>query len=384
MISTCTNYMYDGKWTEEYLCFSNKNYYTKTKPKLIRSDNVVILPAKNSKVHGWGSGGAIDDTGKLIEASHLGDIFGEVYPFNTSELTQLDETVYYIPVIPKHWGHFLIDVLCRFWFALEGKDQGYRVAYCTNDFGESGIAGNYLEILQLLGVEKERLLYIDKPTKFTTVIIPTPTFGDGTAYSDEYLEIIEKIKKTVLQSKDSLLPPRKEKIYFTRSKFRRSRFTEVGEKRIEKIFQSNGFAVLSPERLSAREQIYYFSTCKVIASLSGTIAHQIMFSEPGNRYVILNRCCLPNYAQFAANQMSRAEVTNIDVYAKETTIKPHYWPIWVEANTNLRRYMINEGLYYPRKNALQDLWVKGSDGLHYIYLLLRLKLKNALVKLGSG
>ena len=109
-----------------------------------------------------------------------------------------------------------------------------------------------------------------------------------------------------------------------------------------------------------------------------------MFSEPGNRYVILNRCCLPNYAQFAVNQMSRAEVTNIDVYAKETTIKPHSWPIWVEANTNLRRYMINEGLYYPRKNALQDLWVKGSDGLHYIYLLLRLKLKNALVKLGCG
>ena len=380
MTSTCTNYMYDGKWTEKFIHLSSIDYYTEKKPDLIRSDKTIILPARDSQVHGWGSGGAIDETGSLIEASRLGDLFGEIYSFHMSEVTVLDETVYYIPVIPKHWGHFLIDVLCRFWFLLEGKDQGFRIAYCAHEFGETGITGNYLEALELLGVEKDRLLYVDRPTKFTTVIIPTPTFGDGNAYSAEYIKIIEKIKKTVLQSEESLLPPRIDKIYFTRTKFRRSRYTEFGEKRIERIFRSNGFTVLSPESLTVREQIYYFCTCKMIASLSGTIAHQIMFSEPGNQYIILNRCCLPNYAQFAVNQMSPAEVINIDVYAKETTIKPQHWPIWVEANANLQKYLVNEGLCYPQMNFLQKIWVKSTDWLHYIYLRLRLRLKTYIRK----
>ena len=368
--------MYSGPWTKEFLRLSDINYHTDKAPDYFLSENTVILPARESHEHGWGSGGAIDETGRLIEASHLGDIFGEVYPFELSELAELNETVYYIPVIPKHWGHFLIDVLCRFWFMLDGNDLGCRIAYCTHDFGEKGITGNYLETLELLGIEKDRLLYIDKPIRFTKVLIPEPSFGDGKAYSDEYLEIIQKIKKKALETEKTLLPLQREKIYFTRTKFRRSKHTEVGEKRIEKLFQDNGFTVISPETLSVREQVYYFSTCKVIASLSGTIAHQMVFSEPGNQYIILNRCCLPNYAQFAINQMSHAEVTTVDVYAMETTIKPHYWPIWVEINNNLRRFMNGKECILPGRSTLQDIWYKCIEGLHYIYLVLRLSIKS--------
>ena len=376
MTNTCTDYMYAGTWTKEFLRLNDINYHTVKAPVLFLSENTVILPARESHEHGWGSGGAIDETGRLIAASRLGDIFGEVYPFNQSELIKLNETVYYIPVIPKHWGHFLSDVLCRFWFTLDGNDLGCRIAYCTHEFGEEGITANYLETLELLGIEKDRLLYIDKPTRFSKVLIPGPTFGDGKAYSDEYLEIIQKIKKKVLESEVTLLPRRREKIYFTRTNFRRSKHTEVGEKRIEKLFQNNGFTVISPETLSVREQVYYFSTCKVIASLSGTIAHQLVFSDPGNQYIILNRCCLPNYAQFAINQMSHAEVTTVDVYAKATTIKPHYWPIWVEINNNLRRFMNRKQYILPERNVLQDIWFKCIGGLYYIYLILRLRIKS--------
>lgn len=380
MKSNCTDYMYAGKWTDEFLKLSSADYRTDRVPQITEVKNAVILPAAESPEHGWGSGGAVDETGKLVEASRLGSIFGESYPFDRAKLNVLNENVYYIPVIPRHWGHFLIDILCRFWFLLDGNDLGYRIAYCTHDFGEEGLIGNYLEALELLGIAESRLLHITTPTQVSAVLIPESSFGDGLPYSKEYLEVIKKIKAQVMCSNRKLLPARLEKIYFTRTNFRRSRYTETGEKRIEKLFQKNGFTVLSPEKLTVREQIYYFSTCKEIASLSGTIAHQIMFSEPGNQYYNLNRCCLPNYAQFAVNQMSSAEIIYIDVYAKETEKKAQYWPVWVEANQNLSRFFRDKSFPVSEYKPGQLFFFRLIDFFQYRYLTIRLGFKTLIAK----
>ncbi len=369
-----TDYMYEGKWTDEFRRLNSVDYHTDQLPEITRLKDAVILPARESPDHAWGSGGALDSDGRLAEASRLGTIFGECYPYSRTELTRQSESVYYIPVIPKHWGHFLIDILCRFWFVLDGKDLGYRVAYCSNDF-EDGLTGNYLEALELLGIEKDRLIFITGPTQFTEVLIPGRSFGDGAPFCDHYLRLMNKIKEQVLGTDTSLLPLRKDRIYFTRTQFRRSRYTEVGEKRIEKLFEKNGFTVLAPEQLTVREQVFYFSTCREIASLSGTIAHQIVFSEPGNQYYNLNRCCLVNYAQLAVNQMSSAEVSYIDVYAEETQKKPQYWPIWVEANRNLSKFFRDRSFQFSAYTPIQTAWFRLIDFFHYKYLFLRLRLK---------
>ena len=379
MKKICTDYMYEGKWTDEFLKLNSAEYCTDQSPEITELKDVVILPARESPAHAWGSGGAVELDGRLAEASRLGTIFGEYYPYSKAELMVQNESVYYIPVIPRHWGHFLIDILCRFWFVLDGKDLGYRVAYCSNDF-EEGLTGNYLEALELLGIEKSRLILITRPTQFSEVLIPGKSFGDGAPYCEKYLGVINRIKEQVLRTDANWLPVRKDRIYFTRTKFRRSKYTEVGEKRIEKLFQKNGFTVLSPEKLTVREQVFYFSTCREIASLSGTIAHQIVFSEPGNQYYNLNRCCLLNYAQLAVNQMSSAEVTYIDVYAKETLKKPQYWPVWVEANQNLSNFFRNKSFPVSDYNPMQKVFFKLLDFVHFKYLFIRLRLKTLVGK----
>ena len=51
--------------------------------------------------------------------------------------------------------------------------------------------------------------------------------------------------------------------------------TEIGEHEIEELFRVNGFTVFAPEQLTVTEQIFYFSTAKEIAAISGTISHNI-------------------------------------------------------------------------------------------------------------
>ena len=169
-----------------------------------------------------------------------------------------------------------------------------------------------------------------------------------------------------------------EKIYFTRQQFRRAHMTEVGEKEIEELFRSSGFTVLAPEKLTVEEQIFYFSTAGEIASISGTISHNIVFCEEGTKVAVLNRCCLPNIAQFSINQISKATVTYIDVYAEETMRRAEYWPVWVEVNDNLNRFMSDTGHGTSSIPLYKRSLVKLRNYGRYEYLIQRMNLKRLL------
>ena len=93
MKKTCTDYMYEGKWTDEFLRLNSADYYTEQSPEITELKDAVILPARESSVHAWGSGGAVDSDGQLAEASRLGTIFGEAYPYSRTELMTLNESV---------------------------------------------------------------------------------------------------------------------------------------------------------------------------------------------------------------------------------------------------------------------------------------------------
>ena len=378
MRTDCITYMYKCEWTQDFLRRSAIDYHSEYSPALNTAENVTILPQRDATGQPWGIGGAFYQDGSMVEASQIDGVFGGQYPYNSESVTCYPFTVYYIPIIPRHWGHFLLDVISRFWFVIDGSDQGYPIAFCGKDFPDKKLYGNYLEALTMLGVDEYRLIYIDKPTSFARVIIPEPAFGDGKPYSDQYLQIVDKLKNNVFSSKDVKYLQPYRKIYFTRTQFRRARMTEVGEKEIETLFRENGFSVLAPEKLTFTEQVYYFSTAKEIASISGTISHNIIFCEEGTEVIILNRCSLPNIAQFSVNQMSKAKVTYVDCYAKETMRSCRYWPVWVEVNDNLTRCLRERGYRVEEKTLSSKIKVKIRNYMLYKTLELKLKVKERI------
>ena len=380
MRTVCTKYMFDCKWTQDFLERSKTDYRTDHAPVMKTVDDALLLPQKDADGHSWGIGGAVDSDGKIVEESCMGQVFGGTYPIRNEDIIYNNEVLYFIPIIPKHWGHFLIDVLSRFWFMIDGSDKGYRIAFCGKDFPDLQITGNYLEALQLLGVDEKRLLFIEKPMKASKIMIPEASYGDGKPYSDIYSKVIQRLKERTmtLEAVKKLEPI--DRIYFTRQQFRRARMTEVGEKEIESLFRANGFAVLAPEMLTVKEQIFYFATAKEIASISGTISHNIVFCGEGTKVSVLNRCCLPNVAQFSINQISKAMVTYIDVYAKETMRREKYWPVWVEVNDNLNRFMKDTGYQPGGSSLLKRTAVKLKNYERYEYLTLRMHVKRLLLR----
>lgn len=377
------SYMYECEWTDDFVHRSGLDYYSPEIPGLIELHNTVILPAKESDLQTWGIGGA-DVNKTLFEQIRQGIAFGGCYSYSTEDEVHMDETVYYIPVIMKHWGHFLIDVLSRFWFLLDGMDQGYRIAFCSLDFYNAELQGNYAEAVRLLNVPADRMLFVDRPMRFRKIIVPKASFGYSMKIHEVYLRTISFLKEKALCSvkTEELIPV--EKIYFTRTRFQRAKLMEVGEKEIETLFASIGYRVMAPEALSFTEQVFYLSNCRELAGLSGSVMHNILFTEEDTKVAILNRTCMPNPPQFAINQASKAEITYIDCYSKWTLSHPQDYggpnggPVQVEVNENLYKYLYDCGygccLTDSRPQALKKL----RNLIRFFYLKLRNKAKKTV------
>ena len=90
--------------------------------------------------------------------------------------------------------------------------------------------------------------------------------------------------------------------------------SEFGEKPIEETFRMNGFKVLSPEKLSAIEQIWYINNAESVASLSGSVSLNAMFLSKKGKWIILNRMSTPNIVQYKINALFNVKNDFIDCY----------------------------------------------------------------------
>lgn len=233
-------------------------------------------------------------------------------------------------------------------YVLLENDEGYRIAYFSRD--EDGeIYGTFAELLGYLGIGLDRFVKITEPSLFAKVIVPEPSMGYAFEFcAEKYRLVVDKVKERALASSEvqNLSPVKR--IYFTRMNFSS---TDVGEKEIAECFEKNGFRILSPERLSLAEQIFYISNADEIASVSGTIPHNFIFANPTTRLIYLNRNPLPNYAQFRINYIFGLSPVWIDVYnrrcLKGKLGHNMFFRIWIEVSDCLKKFLRDYNMLMP-------------------------------------
>lgn len=248
--------------------------------------NAVILPYRRCR-HSTGLGGVIDETGVYVERSYLhGGLFehGGSYDFDKSTIVKSDDRVVYFGYYLPHWGHFLIDCLGRMWpFASPGNEQyeNYKIAYISNS--HEGMYDNCYEFFAALGINRKRIIQVDKPTQFREVLIPDVdyTAEPNRVFAPQYLRLYDTVVEDIL-SKHNLGEVKKkfgniEKVYFTRSKFRGAKSREVGLQIIDEVMKNGGYNIIAPEKLTLSEQVLIWNSAKRIACINGTIPLNVIF-----------------------------------------------------------------------------------------------------------
>lgn len=354
-----TRYMYRNKWTDEHAFYYSKDYESYDEPYLKVIKNGTILPTIPAEGLHWGAGGVLDENDDFVQESSVGyRAFGRRYNYSKNDVVNTKQKAVFIGIVPKHWGHFLIDTVCRLWPLIDEKYKNYKVAFCGFGWNENRIDGNYLELFETIGIDESNLLFIDKIYRFTEIIIPGPTMDYGTTFHKKYKEICRYIVQNAIENKKCFNLQPLPKIYFSRLDFFGSRINEVGEKEIAESFQDNGFKIISPESLSFVEQVFYIHNCICMASLSGTIPHNAIFAKEGTEILILNRTGLYNPPQLRINQLFDLNVTYIDVYKGWNmyhSVDYGYGPFHIGVTDNLKLFFNDRGYKLAGKNHLAEI-----------------------------
>ena len=321
----------------------------RTEPQIWHGSNATILPLRRNPSFGllFGKGGVADCDGNYVDLSAIPGRVQYSYPFENAEYK--DEKVVYCGYLVNHWGHFLIEGVTRLWYFLENDPTIDKYVYFVDENEERQIKGNYRMFLELLKIW-DKLEIINKPTTYREVIVPELGIHMRTAYTPKLLDVFNTVADNVVVDPAWETP---EKIYYSRSQFAKGQPFEFGFASLDNFFEKNGYQVLYPEKVPLDQMIHYIRNSKVVASLSGSLPHNMLFANNGQKVEIVERLVISDDNQTDVNRMRELEVVYIDANIPVYTID-FVGPFIMGYTPEMQRFAEDNGYLPPDGQYLTE------------------------------
>ena len=316
-----------------------------------RGANATILPLRKDPALQFGRGGVVDSRGEYQTMSSIPGRIDYGYAFENPEF--VDQKVVYCGYMINHWGHFLIEAVCRLWYFLENDDTVDQYVFFLDENENREIKGNYREFLKLLGIW-DKVVFINKPTTYREVLVPELSLKCRTYYSPKYREMFDIIADNVVP--DPAWQPL-EKIYYSRSQLSKGIPFEFGFDMLDDFYAKNSYTILYPERVPLGQMIFYIRNARVVASLSGTLPHNMLFARNGQKVEIVERCVINIDNQVDVNQIRDLDVVNIDANIPIYTIN-FVGPFIMGYTPELQRFAEDNGFLPPDAKYLTEKYYK--------------------------
>jgi Glycosyltransferase 61 len=181
----------------------------------------------------------------------------------------------YLGHLFEHYGHFITESLSALWPIMAGERFEYFVAH---PFGAvHGLNEKAAWAFGRFGIKPLELYVINRQTWFEELTVPERTWQANESVHAAYWEIVTAVSRPFWRAK------RPRKIYLSRSKVANRCIENGGE--IEEEFARRGFDIVHPQTMSLEEQLRQFGTCDILAGVSGSALHNIVFCPPGTAVV---------------------------------------------------------------------------------------------------
>lgn len=315
--------------------------------------NATILPLR--KIDGdqilFGRGGVVDSNGSYVASSAIEYRIEKSYPYDYS--LYRDEKVVFCGYLINHWGHFLVESVCRLWYVLENDTTVDKYVFILEENSSRTISGNYKEFLSLLNIW-DKVEFVTVPTTYREVIVPELSFLIRNYYSPKYVDIFNTVAKNITVNPQWACP---KKIYFSRSLLPQNKHFEFGFEALDNFFDKNGYTILYPEKIPLQEFIHYIRNAKTIATVSGSLPHNMMFANDGQTLQLIERCVVNNDYQVHINTMRQLNATYIDANIPLYTVSMA-GPFILGYNSNLERFATDHGYFPPDKKYSTSAYYK--------------------------
>ena len=333
-----------------------KPFYKKEKLNVEVYNDATILPLKTFPEDNllFGRGGVVDSNSNYITESAIFRRLEGSYDVSSEEYNYENKKVVYCGYFVNHWGHFLVEAISRLWYVLKNDNtiDNYVFFVCYNE--EREISGNYRELFKLLGI-LDKIILINKPTRFREVVVPEMGYRWKSYYSSEFKDMLEFVSNRVIPNKNWNTY---DKIFFTRSQLPTISKRELGVEMLDSFFVNNGYKIISPEKLQLSQLIYIMRNAKQCASVSGTLPHNLLFAKEGQKIIIIERMCLNTDHQVDINRIKNLEAIYIDANISPYTASGASAPSIMSYRGKLGNYAKDNNLNSPDEKFTTDKYLR--------------------------
>jgi hypothetical protein len=266
------------------------------RPNISIERNALYMPTYGANHAEGRAAGLFKTTGKLIfEASRFRgpEPHNIGSPISTSFDARMaknvfSEPLFYMGQFANHYGHFLVDTLCRLWAYRRSEKSVFKILYHGNDNASDFLNSNHYmkTIFNSLGITEDSFIKFDEPTIISEVFVPEPAFEELSFVFAEFAQFFNMLGDLICPKKFNQVLSDKP-IYLTKSNVKSgvSRFVNEGD--FVELLLKSGIEVISPESLSLIEQINLFRTRSVVTGLVGSALHTSIF-VPSRNYLAVN------------------------------------------------------------------------------------------------
>ena len=274
---TNLDYLYNPEPAKKSPVF-NRKYFVDKKLSFRTIEHGMILPPSptgdDGKKKFLGYGGIVDKNGDYIKESFIHYETGGKYTPPAESVQRSNKTVIYLGTSWPVWGHVITDNLRRLWFLNSEYFKSFKncpLVYIVT-WSDIKQQKNFCRLLEILGVDIEKLRPITQPTQFEKIILPDESFNilsPLSGFTAEYKESIDRVRDFALKN---CTPTSSKKIYYFHDVK-----AQVGAERLAKYFKAKGYEIVRPERLTLDEQLNLLINCKSFASTLGSCSHNSLF-----------------------------------------------------------------------------------------------------------
>lgn len=320
-------------------------------PNVWQGSNATILPLRRDPDLQFGRGGVVDSDGNYVDLSAIPLRVQYAYPFEHPEYKDLK--VVYCGYLIDHWGHFLIEAVTRLWYFMENDPTVDKYVFFIEESSDREICGNFREFLELLKIW-DKLEIINKPTTYREVLVPELGIVCRKRYTPKLLKVYDTVAENVVPDPSWETP---EKLFYSRSQFKKGMPFEFGFECIDNFFEKNGYTILYPEKVPLSRMIHYIRHSKVVASLSGSLPHNMLFANQGQRVEIVERLVINDDNQTDVNRMRELQVTYIDANMPVYSVD-FVGPVIMGYTEQLQRFAEDNGYTAPDDIYLTEKYRK--------------------------
>lgn len=305
--------------------------------------NATILPLKRFDGDNllFGRGGVVDENRNYIDISAIDNRVQYSYKFDNP--IKKNKKVVYCGYLVRHWGHFLVEAVSRMWYFLENDNTIDSYVFFVDTNEQRELKGNYREFFELLGV-LDKIEIINTPTEYKEVIVPELGYKWRQYYSDNFKKIFDAVANNIKINNEW---QKNERIFFTRSKLNKVANTEFGLDMLDDFFEKNNFKIISPEKISLSEMIFYIRNAQTCASVSGSLPHNMLFGADNQRLIIVERNIYNNEIQVDVNRIKKLNTIYIDSNIAIYPVNLGYGPFILSYKGMLERFANDNNMKAP-------------------------------------